>query len=84
MVKFSINTVVDPLKSFCTINYGYIRTHGFLVPLTLSFEDNDYVCFLEDVLKLTLNLQIGTMYVEWKLYSLNGDMSKTILMQKKN
>ena len=37
---------------------------------------------LEDLLILIFNLQIGTMHLEKEMYSADGDVYETILVQK--
>lgn len=49
---------------------------------TLSFVGDGQVVVLEDLLGLRFNLQNGTMYVEHDMYSANGDVPETIVMQK--
>jgi hypothetical protein len=57
-----------------------IRAHGSFIPFILPLESDGCVVVLEDLLGLRLNLQVGTMYVE--IYSVGGEVSRTILMQK--
>jgi hypothetical protein len=59
-----------------------IRAHGSFVPFILSFEDNGHVSVSDDLLSLRFNLQIGTMYLEQKIYSADGEVYETILVQK--
>lgn len=55
-----------------------IRGHGSLVPLG----DDGNVGVSKDFIDLRFNLQIGTMYVEQEMFSMDGHLSVTILMQK--
>ena len=55
---------------------------GLFVPFTLPFEDDGHVSVSKDLLGLRFSLRIGTVYVEQEMYIVDGDISKTILMQK--
>ena len=59
-----------------------IRSYGSFVPFTLPLQDHGRVTVSEDLLSLRFNLQIGTMYVEQEMYSVDGEVSETILLQK--
>ena len=59
-----------------------IHAYGSFVPFNLFLEDNGYVGVLKDLLGLRFNLQVGTMYVKQEMYFANGEVSRTILMQK--
>ena len=52
------------------------------MPFTLPLGNKGFILFLEQLLALIFNLQIGTMYVEQELYALNGIVSNTIMMPK--
>lgn len=58
-----------------------IRAHDSLICLILPLVDDGHVSVPEDMLSLRFNLNIRTMYVEQEMYSMNGDISETILMQ---
>jgi hypothetical protein len=59
-----------------------IRAHGSFVPFILSLQDDGHVSVSEDLLSLRFNLQIGTMYLEHEMYSTDGEVYETILVQK--
>ena len=59
-----------------------IRTHGSFVPFVLLLQDDNHVDVSEDLLSLRFNLQIRTMYLEQEMYSANGEVYETILVQK--
>ena len=59
-----------------------IRAHGSFVPFILSLQDDGHVNVTEDLLSLRFNLQVGTMYLEQEMYSTNGEVYETILVQK--
>ena len=65
-----------------SISIATIRGHGSIVPFTLPLQDNDHVGILEDLLNLRFNLQMGTMYIEQEMYSKDGQVCETILIQK--
>ena len=50
--------------------------------VTFFFVGGSQVIVLEDLLGLRFNLQTRTMYVKQYMYSANGDILETILMQK--
>ena len=59
-----------------------IRAHGSFVPFILPLQDDGHVTVSEDLLSLRFNLQIGSMYLEQEMYSADGDVYETILVQK--
>jgi hypothetical protein len=59
-----------------------IRAHGSLVPFMLPFQDDGHVGVSENLLSLRFNLQIGTIYLEQEMYSADGEVYETILVQK--
>jgi hypothetical protein len=59
-----------------------IRAHGSFVPFMLPLHDDGHVGVSEDLLSLRFNLLIGTMYLEHEMYSANGEVYETILIQK--
>ena len=59
-----------------------IKASGSFVSFTLSLEDDHHVKVLEDLLSLRFNLQIGSIYVEQEMYSINGDIFEIILIPK--
>ena len=58
-----------------------VHVHGLFVPFTLLLEDDGHVDVTEDLPSLKFNLWIGTLYVEPKMYIMEHDISRTILMQ---
>ena len=48
----------------------------------LSLQDDGHVDVSEDLLSLIFNLQIGTMYLEQEMYSADGKVYETMLVQK--
>ena len=59
-----------------------IKATGSFVPFTLSLDDDQNVKVSKNLLSLRFNLQIGSMYVEQEMYSMNGDILETILIPK--
>ena len=59
-----------------------IKAHGSLVYFMLSLQNDGHVRVSDDLLSLRFNLQIGTMYLEREMYSADGEMYETILVQK--
>ena len=59
-----------------------IRAYGSIVPFILPLQDDDHVDVSEDLLSLRFNLQIGTMYLEQEMYSADGEVYETVLVQK--
>jgi len=59
-----------------------IRADRSFVPFNLPLEGDGCVVVLEDSFGLRFNLQVGIMYVELEMYSIGGNVSRTILMQK--
>ena len=59
-----------------------IRAHGCFLPFMLSLQDNGHVDVSEDMLNLIFNLEIGTMYLEKEMYSADGEVYETVLVQK--
>ena len=59
-----------------------IEASGSFVPFILPLDDDHHVKVSKDLLSLKFNLQIGSMYVEQKMYSPNGDILETILIPK--
>jgi hypothetical protein len=59
-----------------------IRAHGSFVPFILPLQDDGHVSVSEDLLGLRFNLQIGSMYLEQEMYSPDGEVYETILVQK--
>ena len=53
------------------------------MPFILPLQDDDYVVVTASLFSFILfHFHIGTMYVEQEMYSPNGDVTRTILMQK--
>jgi hypothetical protein len=48
----------------------------------LPLQDDGHVNVTEDLLSLRFNLQVGTMYLEQEMYSADGEVYETILVQK--
>ena len=48
----------------------------------LPLQDDGFVCVSEDLLSLRFNLQLRTMYLEQEMYSADGEVYETILVQK--
>ena len=59
-----------------------IKTSGSFVPFILPLDDDHHVKVSEDLFSLRFNLRIGSMYVEQKMHSPNGDIFETILIPK--
>ena len=59
-----------------------IRAHGSFVPFILPLQHDGHVSVSEDLLSLRFNLQIGSMYLEQEMYSADGEVYETILVQK--
>ena len=59
-----------------------IRAYGSFVSFTLPLQDDGHVGVLEDLLSLSFNLQMRTMYIEQEMYYADGQVCKTILIQK--
>ena len=59
-----------------------IRAFGSFVPFTLPLGNHGHVNVFDVLLSLQFNLRIGTMYVEQKMYYVDGDILETILLQK--
>ena len=52
------------------------------MPFILPLQDDDYVVVTASLFSFIFHFHIGTMYVEQEMYSPNGDVTRTILMQK--
>lgn len=52
------------------------------MPFTFMLGDQCHMNVSKDLLSLRFNLRIGTMYVEQKMYYVDGDILETILLQK--
>jgi hypothetical protein len=61
-----------------------IKASGSFVPFTLPLDYDYHVKVSEELLSLRFNLRIGSMYVEQKMYGMNGDILETILIPKTN
>lgn len=48
----------------------------------LPLQDDGFVCVSEDLLSLRFNLQLRIMYLEQEMYSADGEVYETILVQK--
>ena len=59
-----------------------IRAHGSFVPFTLPLQDDGRVGVLEDILSSRFNLQTGTMCLEQEMFSADGQVCETIMIQK--
>jgi len=59
-----------------------IRAPGSFVPFLLPLQDDGFVRVSEDLLSLRFNLQLRTMYLEQEMYSEDGEVYETILVQK--
>jgi hypothetical protein len=59
-----------------------IRAPGSFVPFLLPLQDDGFVRVSEDLLSLRFNLQLRTMYLEQEMYSGDGEVYETILVQK--
>jgi hypothetical protein len=70
------------LHMFFSFSMATIRTHGSFVPFILPHQDDGHVSVSEDLLSLRFNLQIGSMYLEQEMYSTDGEVYETILVQK--
>ena len=64
------------------ISMAIIRAHKYFVPFMLSLQDDGHVDVSEDLVSLRFNLQIGTMYLKQKIYSADGEVYETVLVQK--
>jgi hypothetical protein len=58
------------------------RAHGSFFPFILPLQDDGHVSVSEDLLGLKFNLQIRSMYLEQEMYSPDGEVYETILVQK--
>jgi hypothetical protein len=67
---------------FISFSMATIRAHGSFVPFILPLQDDGHVNVTEDLLSLRFNLQVGTMYLEQEMYSADGEVYETILVQK--
>jgi hypothetical protein len=67
---------------FISFSMATIRAHEFFVPFILPLQDDGHVNVTEDLLSLRFNLQVGTMYLEQEMYSTDGEVYETILVQK--
>lgn len=45
------------------------------MPFTLPFDNDGHVIIMEDLLFMKFNLQVGTIYIEQEMYSMDGDIS---------
>ena len=60
-----------------------IKASGSFVPFTLPLDDDHHVKVSKNLFSLRFNLQIGSMYVEQEMYSMDGDILETILISNK-
>jgi hypothetical protein len=67
---------------FFPFSMATTRAHGSFVPFILPLQDDGHVSVSEDLLSLRFNLQIGSMYLEQEMYSTDGEVYETILVQK--
>ena len=62
--------------------YGYHYISWIIWFLILSLQDDGHVDVLDDLFSLRFNLHIRTMYLEQEMYSADGKMYETMLVQK--
>lgn len=77
----STNTYCDG-HQLSSLIMASIPSQGALVPFILPLQDDDYVVVTASLFSFIFHFHIGTMYVEQEMYSPNGDVTRTILMQK--
>lgn len=61
---------------------AFIRAYESFEPFIWTLKDHGHMNVSHDLLSLRFNVQMENMYVEQEMHYMNGNILKTILLQK--